>query len=69
MNEAPEPFQVDITFKSGVTITVDVEEFSRGGGPYAGESYNWKTPDNWTSKLIKFDVDEMVAIVARRGAA
>lgn len=68
MSETPEQFQIDITFKSGVTVTADVEEFTRSGGPYSAESYNWKTPGEWTSKLIKFNLDEVVAIVARRDA-
>ena len=54
--------KLEITFKSGATVSMDVKEWSYETG-YA-EKFTWKTPDRaHRRRLVHVDLDEVVAIV------
>lgn len=63
--------RLQITFKSGAQVEVDVEDFTAGvdratGGP----KLSWKDAEDWTSRLDYVDPAEVVAIMAvQPGAA
>jgi hypothetical protein len=58
--------KMQITFKSGAQIVVDVETFSTGRSQLTNEltSLNWTTPPSWTAKLHTVTLAEVVAVVA-----
>lgn len=60
--------RMQITFKSGAQITVDVDEFSTGRSPATNEltRFGWTTPDAWTARLHTITLSEVAAIVAIR---
>ena len=57
--------QMQITFKSGTQVTVDVEDFSIGRSNMSGElrELKWTTPDQFVAKLAYLNLDEVSAIV------
>jgi hypothetical protein len=61
--------RIEITFRSGAQITADVEEFSGSWSVIKGDlrSLKWTTPDDWTRKLHRIELSEVVGIVAVRG--
>jgi hypothetical protein len=59
--------KMQITFRSGAQITVDVTEFSTARTPITDKlaRLSWKTPENATSWLHGiYDLDDVAAIVA-----
>jgi len=60
--------KMQITFKSGAQVVVDVERFETQKGPISAElvSLKWTTPAGWTSKLhyLGGDLSDIQAIVA-----
>lgn len=62
--------KMQITFRSGAQITVDVTEFSTGRSPVTNRlaSLKWKTPDGATSWLHGiYDLEDIAAIVGIDG--
>lgn len=58
--------KMEITFRNGVQILVDVTGFETKKSLIDGKitELNWTTPDEWTRKLHKLDLDEILCIVA-----
>ncbi len=58
--------KLEITFKSGAQVTVDVTEFStkrnQVSNTYA--ELNWTTPNDWARKLHSVDMTEIACLVA-----
>jgi hypothetical protein len=57
---------MQITFKSGAQIEVDVEDFAIGRSPVSDRlvSLKWTTPETYTAKLGYLgDLDDIAAIV------
>ena len=63
--------RMQITFKSGAQIEVDVEEFTTGRSPLNNElvKLNWTTPADAAAKLHTIEIDDIVAVVALRPPA
>lgn len=58
---------MQITFKSGAQIMVDVAECSSRGRAGGGiGDLRWDTPENWRAKLVNFDINEVVAVVVTK---
>jgi hypothetical protein len=59
---------VQLTFRSGAQILVDVDEFTTGTSKVNGalRSLRWRTPADWTRKLDTVNLGEVVAVVAVR---
>lgn len=60
--------KMQVTFRSGAQIEVDVVKFSTGRNPLTDdlEKLTWTTPNEWTAKLQTVDLSEVVAVVALR---
>ncbi len=56
--------QLEITFKSGSTVSVDVDKAVYTRSPLGG-TLEWTTPENWTSKILKVELDEVAAVIVR----
>lgn len=58
--------KLEITFKSGAQVAVDVTEFSTGKSVIDQEltKLSWTTPEDWTRKLHTVKLDEIVCLVA-----
>jgi hypothetical protein len=56
---------MQITFKSGAQIEVDVEDFTVRRRAVSGElaELKWTTPHDFTAKLAYANLDEIAAIV------
>lgn len=57
-------YALEITLKSGAKVEVEVTDASFEGG--YGKTLNWTTPDNWRSKMLHVDLDEVAAVVVRK---
>lgn len=58
--------RMQITFRGGAQIEVDVDSFEVGRSSMTGAfvSLEWNTPAGWTRKLNSIDPSEIAAIVA-----
>lgn len=58
--------RMQITFKSGAQIEVDVEEFSTGRSSVTDKlvKLHWTTPADCTAKLHTIDLGDIAAVVA-----
>ena len=58
--------KLEITFKSGAQVTVDVSEFKTHKSVIDGEfkQLDWTTPRNWKRKLHTIDLKEIACLVA-----
>lgn len=58
--------KLEITFKSGAQVTVDVAEFSTKRNQISNTyaELNWTTPGGWTRKLHSVDMDQIACLVA-----
>lgn len=58
--------KLEITFKNGTQVTVDVSEFTTKRSTITGEltELNWTTPKTWKRKLHTLDVSEILCLVA-----
>lgn len=54
--------QLNITLKSGATIHADVSEATYKSNPLGGKQLHWVTSDDWGTKILHVDMDEVVAI-------
>lgn len=60
----PEPTQLAITFRNGVTIHVDVVDWTHTrNGLGQTKTFEWTTAPGGTKRLVKLDLDEVIAIV------
>lgn len=60
--------KAQITFRSGVQIAFDVTSLESGRGRIEGDlqQLTWETPSDWTTKLHRVELSEVVAIVMLR---
>jgi len=59
--------RMQITFKSGAQVEVDVSKFTTTTSPLDGNvltGMKWSTPEDATSKLHHLDMSEVVCIAA-----
>lgn len=55
--------KVEITFKSGATVTADVNSLSITHGGSGISSAEWNTPDHAKRRLMHVNLNEVAAIV------
>lgn len=53
--------QLNITLKSGTTIHADVSEAMYRKDPISNQ-FHWVTSDDWGTKILHVDMDEVAAI-------
>lgn len=58
--------KLEITFKSGAQVTVEVSEFSSKRSTISGDltELNWTTPNEWARKLHSINLTEIACLVA-----
>jgi hypothetical protein len=58
--------KLEITFKSGAQVTVDVTEFSTKRSQISNTygELNWTTPKDWTRKLHSVDLEQIACLIA-----
>lgn len=58
--------KLEITFKSGAQVTVDVSEFTSKRSLVGGEltEIEWTTPQDWKRKLNSINLSEVACLVA-----
>lgn len=58
--------KLEITFKSGAQVVVDVTEFSTKRSQISGQftELTWTAPEDWARKLTGLDLTEIACLVA-----
>lgn len=56
--------KLEITFKSGVQVSVDVSKFTTKRAGTELTEMEWTTPQRWSRKLHSIDLTQVVCIVA-----
>ncbi len=60
--------KAQITMRSGAQVVVDVDMIKTSSDSIEGglRLLQWETPTDWTAKLLKVDLAEVVAVVCLR---